>query len=156
MSVPDDEVLAWHEASHAVVAHVLGGRVRLVTLEQDEDALGGMTSIEWPAEMASDRAGFSARVALAGPLAEIERFGEVDPDDVRALAVWELDWSEVERSARTLHDDPVQRESLIRSWVREVRALLEDPHIEERIARVAEALDAHGTLDRDLFEDCLG
>lgn len=156
MGVPDHEVLCWHEASHAVIAHVLGGRVRLVTLEQEEDELGGMTSIEWPSQHVSNREGHSARVALAGPLGELARFGEADPEDVRALRVWELDWKEVDRSASAIHGDPEERDKLIRSWVREVSELLEDPNIEERIARVADALDAHETLDEDLFEDCLG
>ena len=66
-----DELLAWHEAAHAVIALALVGRVRLVTLEQDDDELGWMTTIEWPASLLSHREGLSARVALAGPLAEI-------------------------------------------------------------------------------------
>ena len=34
--------------------------------------------------------------------------------------------------------------------------MLLDPGVEELVARVADALDAHGELDETLFEDCLG
>ncbi len=155
MSSPTpDEYLSWHEAGHAVVARLLGGHVRLVTLEQDDDGVGGMASIEWPVKSDAGCADLSGRVALAGPLAEIERFGAFDPGDLRVLAAWEMDWAEVDRCATALRSTDEGREALIRSWVEDVRQIVGDPDVEERIARVAEMLDAHGTLDEDLLDEC--
>jgi hypothetical protein len=149
------EADAWHEAGHAVVARLLGGRVRWVTLETEEEHEQGRAAIEWRPRDARELASLSARAALGGPLAELVHRGEDGLEDPSVLAAWAADEQEVERAATELEPDPEKRVALIRSWLEEVRALVTDPVVEERIARVADALDAHGTLDEDLFEDCL-
>ena len=98
----------------------------------------------------------SGRVALAGPIAEVERFGGHDLDDVHVLAAWEADWREIERCAAVLERQAEGQRRLVEGWAREVRTMLLDPGVEELVARVADALDAHGELDETLFEDCLG
>ena len=65
---------AWHEAGHAVIAHLLGGEVREVTLESDDDAFEGRVTVAWPARTAVEVAERSGRAALAGPLAELARY----------------------------------------------------------------------------------
>lgn len=151
-----DELEAWHEAGHAVVAHLLGGRVLSVSLEPAEESLGGRSTVEWRGADAREAASLSGRVALAGPIAEVERFGGEDLDDVHVLAAWAADWSEIERCVAVVEPDAAARERVVEAWAREVRGLLADPEVEERVARVADALDAHGELDETLFEDCLG
>lgn len=151
----DGEVEAWHEAGHAVVARLLGARIRSLTLEAEEEHFGGRAEIEWPGATAAEVASLSGRTALGGPVAEIERFGRDELDGLEVLAAWASDWEEVERCAFELEREDAARETLVRGWVAEVRRLVSDPDVEERIARVADALDAHGTLDEDLFEDCL-
>lgn len=151
----DDTVEAWHEAAHGVVARLLGGEVRWLTLEADEDEFGGRAEIAWPPATALEQASLSGRVALAGPIAELERFGDEDLGDPRVLAAWEADWAEVERCASVASNDEEQRRSAIRAWMAEVLRLLRDPDVEERVARVADALEAHRTLDRTMFDDCI-
>jgi hypothetical protein len=157
MASPDPtEIEAWHEAGHAVVAHLLGGRVVSVSLEPEEDGYGGRSAIQWRTSDEASMASLSGRVALAGPIAEVERFGGHELDDVHVLAAWEADWQEIERCAAVLAPEPERQRRVVESWAREVRALLLDAGVEELVARVADALDAHGELDETLFEDCLG
>lgn len=150
----DDAVAAWHEAAHGVVARLLGGDVRWLTLEADEEAFGGRSEIAWPPATAREHASLSARVALAGPIAELERYGDDDLGDPRVLSAWEADWAEVERCAGLVAADEDDRRSAIRAWAAEVRHLLRGPGLEELVARVADTLEAHRTLDQVLFEDC--
>ena len=149
------EAEAWHEAGHAVVAHLLGGRVRELTLEMDEDGLDGRSSIEWRGLDGMGLASVSGRAALGGPLAELIFRGEDSLEDPSVLSAWEGDWAEVERCALRVEPDPAARVGVISGWIESVRALLADGRVEEWVARVADALDAHGTLDRELFESCL-
>jgi hypothetical protein len=151
----DGEVEAWHEAGHAVVARLLGARVRSLTLDAEEDEFGGRSEIAWPPAAEAESASLSARVALAGPIAEVERFGGENLDDPHVLSAWAADWAEVERCADVVAPGGTDRLEAVRAWVAEVRRLVADPEVEERIARVADALDAHRTLDETLFEDCL-
>lgn len=147
---------AWHEAGHAVIAHLLGGEVREVTLDSDDDAFEGRVTVNWPAGTAVEVAERSARAALAGPLAELARYeDELDPGAAEIRAAWSGDWAEVERCAAVCSPDPDRRTPLIERWFRDVSALLEREDAESLIGRVADALDAHGTLDETLFEDCL-
>ncbi|MHC4262654.1 MAG: hypothetical protein ACYSWX_09050 [Planctomycetota bacterium] len=150
------EAEAWHEAGHAVVAHLLGGRVRRVSLEDEIDGLDGHAAIEWRCGSRRERAERSGRASLGGPLAELVYRGDDDLEDLHVLAAWDADWEEVEAAARIVERDAARRISLIRSWIDDVRALLDDPDVAERVARVADALDAHGALDDELFEDAVG
>jgi hypothetical protein len=157
MASPDSsEIEAWHEAGHAVVAHLLGGRIVSVTLEPEEDGYGARSAIEWGASDEAAVANLSGRVALAGPIAEVERFGGHELDDVHVLAAWEADWQEIERCAAVLEREEEGQKRVMERWAREVRTMLLDPGVEELVARVADALEAHGELDETLFEDCLG
>ncbi|MEO0650977.1 MAG: hypothetical protein AAFZ65_09890 [Planctomycetota bacterium] len=154
-SIGHPEADAWHEAGHAVVARLLGGRVVGVTLDSELEDLDGHAAIQWRARDERELASLSGRVALGGPLAELAFRGDQDLEEPDVLAAWEADWDEVERAAAVVEPRPVERVAVIRRWIDEVRALVTDSHVEERIARVADALDAHRSLDEDLFEDCL-
>jgi hypothetical protein len=146
---------AWHEAGHALMAHLLGGRVQHVTLEPDDEGMDGEVAVAWP------RAGEpfearSGRVALAGAVAEIVFLGD-DPDlDPATLSAWRGDWDEACRCAAILEREPERRRALLMTWIGEVHALLDAPGHEESLARIADALHAHGTLDDVLFVDALG
>ena len=146
---------AWHEAGHALVAHLLGGRVLHVTLDLDDGEQDGEVAVAWPrtSEPLESRSG---RVALAGAVAELVFLGD-DPDlDTATLSAWRGDWREVCRCAAVLERDPERRKALLRTWIGEVHALLDAPGHEDALARIADALHAHGTLDDVLFEDALG
>ena len=150
---PEEE--AWHEAGHALMAHLLDGTVESLTLESDEELFEGRASIAWPPAPAPEAARRSALTALAGPLAELIFRGDVDLEDPDLVRAWDGDWQEVERCAAVVEPDPDLRTDLIQRWIHGVETTLRSPRQEETLARIADALDAHGTLDRTLFEECL-
>lgn len=147
--------LEWHEAGHAVVAHLMGADVREVTIESDDDAYSGRVSAAWHGMSTRDAAAASGCAALAGPLAELSFEGQIDPEDHEIRAAWNGDWAEVERCAEAVEPDPELRTDLIRAWISRVEALIVEPRTDELIARVADALSAHGTLDETLFLDAI-
>ncbi len=148
---------SWHEAAHAVVAHLLGGEVRCVTLESEWQGHDGHTEVAWRGLDRRELARCEALVAWAGPLAELLRDGGV-PDDPAELepevvASWRADHEAAERALGVLAGGPEERARIRRALLAELHELLEHPAVEERIARVADHLEAHGTLDAVLFED---
>ena len=147
---------AYHEAGHVVMAHILGGEVVEVTIENDEDELMGLTTVRWRSSSESERRRASALVALAGPVAETRWRGEADMLDT--LTAWRGDWHEIAQAltaeaAATPTIDPVR---LLHQWLHEVLQQFEDPGVWEHLCRVADALEAHGTLDDVLLDDVLG
>ncbi|MCA8942819.1 MAG: hypothetical protein KDB80_09700 [Planctomycetes bacterium] len=146
----------WHEAGHAVIAWILGVEVRLVSLESELDDHEGHVEVAWQAAADErDRLHRSAMVAAAGPLAELVYRGEDDLEDPDVLSAWRRDRSEFERCTRLLAESNQERAALARRIVGEVRLRLRDPEVEERVARVADMLAAHGILDVTLFEDAV-
>lgn len=89
------ELIAYHEAGHALVAYLLGGRVRQVTIEPDHDdgpRRGGDTQVIWRRTRADEVefAKKSVQVHLAGPVAEMIYSGE--PYHPAFIAEWAADW----------------------------------------------------------------
>ena len=60
--------------------------------------------------------------------------------------------AEARTQPESLHPDPNEREKILR----ELHEMLGTGQGYERLARVAEALDAHETLDEDLFREACG
>lgn len=143
---------AYHEAGHACLAHLLGGEVVLVTIECEEDEQLGRTTVEWPPTDKAEQRRRSALVALAGPMAEARWTG--GSDTLEVLSAWRADWLEVENVLATL-PEAVDRQAQMLEWLRELRAYLSDPAVWELLCRIADALEAHGTLDDALFDDAV-
>jgi len=151
---PDDldpVTASYHEAGHVLMAHLLGGRVVAASIETDEDDWMGHTAVEWNATSSGEHARRSAMVALAGPVAETHWRGSATVVD--ALTAWRADWLEVERSLATVPDP--EREGRLREWLAEVRFELTTDVAWEHLCRVADMLEAHGTLDETLVADAL-
>lgn len=147
----DPVTASYHEAGHVLMAHLLGGRVVGASIEPDEDELMGQTAVEWSGVDALERARRSAMVALAGPVAEAWWRGEASVVD--ALTSWRADWQEVERALLVVPAD--ERDASLRGWLADVRFELLGEVAWEHVCRVADMLEAHGTLDETLIEDAL-
>ena len=86
--------------------------------------------------------------------------------DAPRTSPWELstgpgpehwdDWREFDGCVRSLAPREAERDSVRHELLADVHALLGDPVTEEALARVADMLAAHGTLDETLFADALG
>lgn len=145
------EAAAYHEAGHAVMAHLLGGAVVECTLESDDDGLAGGATVRWYGLPSGECTRRSALVALAGPIAEAHWRGEPAPHDD---AAWAADRAEVDAALAAVA--PGERAARLRRWLAEVAAALREAETWECLCRVADGLAAHGTLDRDLFLAAMG
>ncbi len=151
---PDDldpATASYHEAGHVLMAHLLGGRVVGASIEHEDAEWMGQTAVEWTGVDPVERARRSAMVALAGPVAEAWWRGEATVVD--ALTAWRADWEEVERALLVV--PPSDRASTLRTWLADVRFDLLNDVAWEHVCRVADMLEAHGTLDETLVEDAL-
>ena len=66
---------------------------------------------------------------------------------------WRADWQEVERALLVLPEG--ERDQTLRGWIVDVRFELLNEVAWEHVCRVADMLEAHGTLDETLVEDAL-
>lgn len=148
---------AWHEAGHALAAHLLGGQVLELSLESElDDDWQGHVRVLWPAADEDEAAWREAGVALAGPVAEALFRGEGGAVDPGLLIAWSGDWQAAERALARLHARAADREAARRRLVSELLALFDGLEGEDTLARIADAADAHGTLDEHLFREALG
>ncbi|QDU83951.1 hypothetical protein Pla163_10520 [Planctomycetes bacterium Pla163] len=148
----DETTSAYHEAGHVLIAHLLGGEVLETTLETELDGHRGHTQVAWRGLASRDLARASAFVALAGPIAETLWRGEEPHEE--SFGAWASDWSEVESALDAVAEEE-ERERVRSHWIATVVAHLRDPASWELLCRVADHLEAHGTLDRDLLADVL-
>ncbi|MBL8729408.1 MAG: M50 family metallopeptidase [Planctomycetes bacterium] len=149
----DPTTAAYHEAGHALMAHLLGGRVVQVTLEVDDDGEIGRTTVEWHGHSVAERRRCSALVALAGPVAEARWRGDVAL--LEALSAWHDDWEEV-RAALAAEAGARNPAALLTRWLREVHQQFADAAAWELLCRLADVLEAHDTLDAVLLDELLG
>ena len=145
----DAVTAAYHEAGHVVMAHLLGGRVVLASVEHDleQEGQAGRTVVRWHAIGDRERVRRSAMVALAGPVAESHWRGGTPWVD--ALHAWQADWREVQAALRCELD----ADGTLRRWLREVAAEITDEAAWAHLCCVADALEAHGTLDETLLAE---
>lgn len=146
----DPAIACYHEAGHAYLAHRLGGRVVTVTIEHEDDGVMGRTTVHWRDGDAAERRRRSALVALAGPVAEALWRGELE--SLRELTAWRADFREVQQALR-VEGPPAAQAAQLHRWLASVREELDDPDGWERLCRIADQLEAHGTLDEDLLGD---
>jgi hypothetical protein len=109
---------AWHEAGHALVAHLLNGVVRELSLESELDGLAGHAAVQWPEAVTEQEAARRhAFVALAGPVAELVFRGEDVLRDPHALSTWRGDWDEAQSQLNLRHMESEPREAGLRAML---------------------------------------
>ena len=96
------ETAAYHEAGHAVIASILGGKVVSVSIESESPEVDGDAVVAWSRGGRNDRevALDDIRVALAGPIAEMVYAGEYDYLQIREEHA--VDWQIALGSLRRL------------------------------------------------------
>ena len=142
---------AYHEAGHAVVGTLLGGRVLSVTIEPDRleyPDLAGDIEVEWDHSRYSPQRLLECEIltALAGPAAEILYQG----GELRAstISAWRSDWAVALAITDGLFPT---RDMQMRYLGKCCGALREKMNSDtwwwQAIAEVADLLDAHETLE---------
>lgn len=145
------ELEAYHEAGHAYMATLLGGRVTLVSIEPDDDdgpRRTGETQVRWSRKLNEQEIAQRAlQVALAGPVAEMLYTG--DPFHPAGIAEWQQDWRMAEDYLSRLPVRPSERVPWLEQLTVELYRLLDtEPHW-SAIAALADHLLAHDALELD-------
>ena len=157
------ELIAYHEAGHALMAHLLGGKVKQVTIEPDNDDgpdRQGDTQVLWRRSRISDDefAKIAVQVSLAGPVAEMIYSG--DPYHPGLVAEWAADWREAWEAATPLHPVERQRLEYLEQVSIQLYHRLKQDDLWAALASLADNLLAHETLDceqvEEIVEDWLG
>ncbi len=157
------ELIAYHEAGHALMAVLLGGKVKQVTIEPDDDDgpdRQGDTQVLWRRSGISDDefAKIAVQVSLAGPVAEMIYSG--DPYHPGLVAEWAADWREAWEAATPLHPVGRQRLEYLEQVSIQLYHRLKQDDLWAALASLADNLLAHETLDceqvDEIMEDWLG
>ena len=150
------ETTAYHEAGHAFMATRLGGKVRSVTIDPDNDdgpERFGDTQVVWRRGRLSDYE-FRERaiqVSLAGPVAEMLYTG--DPYHPGLVAEWANDWQTAWDLAEPLVPDPRRRLVYLEQTTRDLYHLLNAEPNWSALASLADHLLAHETLEAEEVTD---
>lgn len=153
------EIVAYHEAGHALMALLLGGEVQLVTIEPDHDdgpPRQGDTQVLWRRGRISDRdfAGRAVQVSLAGPVAEMIYSG--NPYHPGMVSEWAADWHEAWTSATLLHPNDRKRLAYLeQTSIQLYRRLKQDDHW-GALASLADHLLAHESLEGEQVAEIVG
>jgi ATP-dependent Zn protease len=153
------EIIAYHEAGHALMALLLGGEVKQVTIEPDNDDgpnRQGDTQVLWRRSGISDKefARKAVQVSLAGPVAEMIYSG--DPYHPGLVAEWAADWREAWNSALPLHPDERQRLEYLEQASIHLYRLLKEDDLWAALASLADHLLAHESLEGEQVEEIVG
>ncbi len=150
-----DEITAWHEAGHAVVAVLSGGVVDTVTVEVSDASAAGATGVFWRnASNTRAQCVNDIHVALAGPIAEMIFVG--DYDYLRIKQEHAVDWEVVAAAVERMGLDAVAAQKLLTSIATNLYQRLREDAVWCAVADVAERLELDGTIDGDTVNDLAG
>lgn len=141
------------------MAWLLGGKVRLVTIEPDQDDgpdRHGDTQVLWRRSRVGEKefAKNSVQVSLAGPVAEMIYSG--DPYHPGFVAEWAADWREAWEAAATLHPDERRRLQYLEDTSIQLYHRLKEDDLWAALASLADHLLAHETLAGEQVAEILG
>ena len=153
------EIIAYHEAGHALMAVLLGGKVKQVTIEPEDDdgpARQGDTQVRWRRSGVSDKefAKMAVQVSLAGPVAEMIYSG--DPYHPGLVAEWAADWQDSWEVAAPLYPEERQRLEYLEQVSIQLYHRLKADDLWAALAAVADNLLAYETLDSEQVEEIVG
>lgn len=153
------ELIAYHEAGHALMARLVGGEVKQVTIEPDNDDgpdRQGDTQVLWRRAGISERefAKKAVQVSLAGPVAEMIYSGDAYHPGL--VAEWAADWRDAWEAAVPLHASERLRLKYLEKVSIQLYHRLKQEDMWAVLASLADNLLAHETLDGEQVEEILG
>ena len=151
-----EEITAYHEAGHAVMAVALGGRIIRVSIEPPEDdglKRFGESIVSWPP--ATDAAIYEVelKVSLAGPIAELLYRSEQMP--IGSIPEFAADWQRAAESAvflKPTRREQIQLLSKAELWVLE---FFNRTRNWAAVGAVADELLANYTLESEQLEETI-
>ena len=149
-----EELTAYHEAGHAVMAVVLGGRIIHVSIEPpDDDELkrSGESIVQWPAAPAREIEEAELKVSLAGPVTEMIYRSEVQV--IASVPEFAADWHRALTGAARLKPKLAEQMNLISRAEIWLRHFFEQDHHWAAVGAVADELLAHETVEHECLNE---
>lgn len=146
----DSEITAWHEAGHAMMAILQGGRLERVTLEppfDDGPARYGDTVTRWSGLTSIELAVAEIHVSLAGPVVEMIYTG--DRVSIASVPEWAADWQRATLNANAGSRDAVAADRFLRQSVSAIFDLFDDRNHWAAVSAIADDLLAFETLEHE-------
>jgi hypothetical protein len=157
MTDDQDEITAYHEAGHVVMAVKTGGRIVRASIAppwDDEIERYGETITVWNSLSAPEIYRYEIAVSLAGPVAEMIFNNE--EVEVKVVAEWQADWSRAMISALQLAKDEAQAMILLNRGTDSIRQFMNSDAGWAAVASVADLLLAHETVEHEQCLEAVG
>ncbi len=146
------ELTAYHEAGHIFVGILHGGRLKLASLEPEEDEgprRFGDTTMAWRKSI-RERSDFPlilCEVALAGPMAETIYSG--DETHPAHVPQWQPDWRNALQMAERLMPDLRKQIEFLEDRCARLHRFLREDHHWSAIGDIADLLMCHDVVEHD-------
>ncbi len=148
-----EELTAYHESGHAVMAFLCGGLIERVSLEPPNDdgpKRYGETLTRWQGKSDLDAAISEIKVSLAGPISEMIYSG--DHQRISSVPEWAVDWQHA--LSRTLSVFGAEKTPAQLALIqKELVDFFERDQIWAAVAGVADELLAHETIEHEMVQE---
>ncbi len=153
-----EELTAYHEAGHVLMAVYVGARVHSVTIDPDWDdgpERFGDAQISWPEGMFDEKTFLEKTilVALAGPVAEMIHTG--DPFHPALVGEWSGDWQQALRAASLLVPQRQARLQYLEEKTLTLYQLFRTDAYWSAIGELVDQLLAHETLEEEMINEII-
>ncbi|QDT92117.1 hypothetical protein [Gimesia algae] len=153
-----EELTAYHEAGHVLIAVYAGARVHSVTVDPDWDdgpERFGDAQISWPEGALDLKTGLekAVLVALAGPVAEMIHTG--DPFHPALVSEWSGDWQQAWQAAAGLVPQHKPRMQYLEKQTISLYQLLREDSYWSAIGDLVDQLLAHETLEEEMIYEII-
>lgn len=159
----DDDITAYHECGHAVIAIQLGGVVQSISLapessvdRDDKFPRHGDTIIAWPTSQVTPRqhAEREIQTALAGPVSEMIYTGNEPESMIHAESA--ADWYAASQHAATFIASDSKRAAYLSATIMDLSDFFRDDSIWAAVAALADELQVHDELETDAIHETVG
>ena len=151
-----EEFTAYHESGHALVAVLVGARVRALTITPDRDdgpSRSGETQVQWPEGVYSESelARNNILISLAGPVAEM--IFRSEPFHPATIPEWAADWRDAWRIAAGLVPDEKKRLAYLEQTTRDLHKILSRDQHWAALGALVDNVQAHQWLEAEEVEE---